>query len=200
MLENMIYQPELSAPVVDLYATLGALRVRPAQFAAATGLGMRQFIGTSGLYHPRPDIIHVGGLTPKMTCEWDNTALHELVHWSGRSNRLRRGIICAMELANIPRTSEIVPYAHTEEMTAEVGALLLSVALGLGPNEIHIDKFEKHASYYKLANFDLAFSQAIAAVDFIAQKAGLSDLPHTAYNFLESYQSSLSAPGSLVAA
>lgn len=121
-----------------------------------------------GMYCPETDEIFVNeALLPSLNL----IALHEVIHWTGHRNRLKRECILNMAMQK-PYTAEQM---HTEELIAEMGAIELSKILGV-QNIVYETFFSvDKARRYTAGNPKEAKIQAWEAVQYIAEIAEMKE-------------------------
>jgi antirestriction protein ArdC len=88
-------------------------------------------IQNAGFYNVAHDIIVINTDTPNAISILDRTLLHELGHWSGRSNRMQRKVIVNTE-KNLPYTQSDL---DNEEIIAELIAFQLGSEIGIMTKE-----------------------------------------------------------------
>ncbi|MEH6523745.1 ArdC family protein [Sulfitobacter sp.] len=134
-------------------------------FFAKTGADIVTTSEPRAYYRPSKDQVHMPPIATFFeAARYYGVLAHELTHWTGAPNRLDR----------IEKYSDRCAYAF-EELVAEIGACILGVKLGIGP------EFDQSAAYIEnwleaLKNdkglIFKAASEAQKAVDFIMDAGG----------------------------
>lgn len=126
--------------------------------------------GDKACYAPAQDRIHLPHRQQfRSSADYDSTALHELAHWSGHPSRLGRDLGGKFGCHS---------YA-LEELHAELASVFVSVELGVGLTQRHIDQ---HAAYLNswcqaLESDERAVQQVAATAQNIADSL-LAFAPH----------------------
>ena len=143
--------------------------------------------GGRAFYAPTPDIVQ---LPHKASFDdaagYYSTALHELVHWTGHTDRLNR----------LEKTPHGSPDYAREELTAEMGCAFLSATVGIKGNLQHPEYLGNWLKVLKGDNRAIfrAASKAQQAVDFLKEKRGKSAVSATLER-LQTVQKVLPATG-----
>ncbi len=124
-----------------------------------------------GAWWPELDIISVADkLPPGKFGNHDLVLRHEIVHWTGRYDRLDRP---AIALLCCRRASE--EYLHTEEMTAQMGMLLLAEALDMHVEAARV-ALESYSTQFPLADLNKAGIEAKSAMEYILHKSEILEV------------------------
>lgn len=117
----------------------------------------------SAFYMPNNDLIVLKN-------DDHNAALHELIHWTGHPTRLNRPFIAVQASKEMRRMDEdLTEMYHTEEATAQLGALYLAKDLKYEGIK-QLEQFTNdYVATYERANVMIATALAWQARDYIIQ-------------------------------
>lgn len=132
---------------------------------------------TYGFHDSTSDIIGINDTNSIDGCDpidMDSTVLHELIHFTGTKERLGRGWVVNNSLDSEDSNSKIATEAetHTEEATAQIGALKLALVLGLNPARF-ADLTERYVSNLSKADLDKADKDSDKAVEYLVKFIGM---------------------------
>ena len=123
---------------------------------------------SAGAYICYMDLIAYNPNPPDGFEDINRTILHEIIHWTGHGDRLKRKPIQLGQRMLYAANS--VDELHTEEAIAEIGMYRLAVYLGLEKEDKYLDLMIHYLSRYELAHIDVACREATRAVNFVVEQ------------------------------
>ncbi|MBQ4431932.1 MAG: DUF1738 domain-containing protein [Synergistaceae bacterium] len=122
-------------PALQIRKPAPAVRCAKAERIIAESEAVIEFGGDEAYYDLLGDCIRLPDREKFFTpADYYATALHELTHWTGHTDRLNRDIKCGMLSSK---------YAF-EELVAEIGSMFVSAETGIDQTQQH---FNNHAAY-----------------------------------------------------
>jgi antirestriction protein ArdC len=169
MIYNKCSLDSLDSKVRELIQSFGIKLISYKQ-AHSLGISKQELPSdlSAGAYVCYMDIIAYNSTPPIGFEDINRTILHEIVHWTGHGDRLKRKPIQLGQRMLYAANS--MDELHTEEAIAEIGMYRLAVYLGLEKDDKYLDLMIHYLSRYELAHIDVACREATKAVNFIVEQ------------------------------
>lgn len=122
---------------------------------------------TNGVYLPKKNknVIYYN----ERTLEWLSfTVLHEIIHWTGTKNRLNRGTLSRYLNSSFSLENDNNKSISTEELTAEIGSVLLAKELKI-PIKKYKQRCIEFCNQFPNGDVDKAKQQAYEAIKYIKE-------------------------------
>ena len=154
--------------VLELIRILG-ITVITYRHAYALGISQQELPSWSaGAYICYMDLIAYNENPPEGFEDINRTLLHEISHWTGHGDRLKRKPIQLGQRMLYAANS--LDEMHTEEAIADIGMYQLALHLGLETRSKYFEIMVHYIGRYELAHFDVAHREVNKVVDFIIGK------------------------------